>query len=49
MKIKIDLNYNLPSEKTLNMDNVVIRIKSVFNKSYNHYYYQVFLETFSYK
>ena len=48
-KIKIDLNDNLPLEKTLNVHNVVIRIKSVFNKNYNHYYYRVFLEKFSYK
>ena len=31
-------------EKTLNMHNVLILIKSISNKNYNHYYYQVFLE-----
>ena len=32
-KIRIDLNDNLPVEKTLNVHNVVILIKSVFNKN----------------
>ena len=43
-KIKIDSDDNLPLEKTLNMYNFLILIKSVFNKNHNHYYYQKFLE-----
>ena len=43
-KIKIDSDDNLPLEKTLNMYNILILIKSVFNKNHNHYYYQKFLE-----
>ena len=31
------------------MLNVVILIKSVFNENHNRYYYQAFLEKFSYK
>ena len=49
MKIKINLDDDLPLGKTLNMHNVGIRIKSVFNKNHNHYYNQVFLEKCSYK
>ena len=40
-KIKIHSNSSLV--KTLNKDNVMILIKSVFNKNYNDYYYQVLL------
>ena len=40
--------YDLPLERTLNVHNVLIRIKLVFNENYNHYYYQVFLEKYSY-
>ena len=40
-KIKIHSNSSLV--KTLNKDNVIILIKSVFNKNYNDYYYQVLL------
>ena len=43
-KIKINLDDDLLLEKTLNVHNVGIFIKSVFNKSHNHYYYQVILE-----
>ena len=46
MKIKFDLDDDLTLEKTLNMHNVVILIKSAFNKNLNYHYYEVFLETF---
>ena len=42
-KIKIDSDDDLPLEKTLNLQNVVILIKSVLNKK-SHYYYNIFLE-----
>ena len=38
MKIKILMMVHL--EKTLNMRNVIILVKSVFDRNYNHYYYQ---------
>ena len=43
-KIKTGSGDDLPLEKTLTMHNNVIIVKSVFNKNYNHYYYQTFLE-----
>ena len=43
-KIKIDSYDSLPLEKTLTLHNVIILIKSVFNKNQNHYYYKIFLE-----
>ena len=49
LKIKINSAYDLLSEITLNMENVVKFIKSVFNKNSNHYYYQMFIEKRSYK
>ena len=36
-------------EKPLALNNVIILIKSVLNKDQNHYYYNIFLEKFSYK
>ena len=39
MKIKSNSDNDLPLEKTLDMDNVVILIKSVLNKNHNHHYY----------
>ena len=42
MKNEINSDDNLTLEKTLN--NIVILIKSVFNKNHNHYYYNVFLD-----
>ena len=38
MEIKIDLDDNLSLQKSLNMHDVVIFIKSVFNENYIHYY-----------
>ena len=40
---KTKIHSNLSLVKTLNKDNVIILIKSVFNKNYNGYYYQVLL------
>ena len=37
-KIKIDLDYDLPLEKKLSLHDIIIHIKSVFNKDQNHYY-----------
>ena len=41
---KLKLIQTMKLEKTLNMHNVLILIKSISNKNYNHYYHQVFLE-----
>ena len=49
MNIKIDSADYLPLENTLNMYNVVIRIKPFSNKNHNHSFYQVFLEKWFYK
>ena len=38
--INIIIDY-LPSEKALDMHNVVILIKFVFNKNHDHYYYEM--------
>ena len=46
--IKISSGDDLPLAKT-NMHNLVILIKIVFNKNYNHHYYYVILEIFSYR
>ena len=48
-KTKINSDNDLPSENTINIDNVVILIKPVFNKNDSHYCYHVFLEKCSYK
>ena len=42
VKIKINTDDDLPLEKILSMYKVVILIKSVFNKDYNHYHYLLF-------
>ena len=44
-KIKVDSYDSLPLEKIMTIHNVIIRIKSVFNKDKNNYYYNnIFLE-----
>ena len=48
-RIKIDSYDSLPLEKTLTLYNVIMLIKSVFNKGQNHYYYNIFLEKCSYQ
>lgn len=47
MKIKTNSDDDL--EKTLNVHDVVIFIKSVFYKNCNHYHYPWFLERCSFK
>ena len=43
-KSKLIHDDSLPLEKTLTLHNVIILIKSVFNKYQNHYYYNKSLE-----
>lgn len=42
-KIKINSDDDIPLGKTETMHNVIISIKSVLNKNYNHYFYIAFL------
>ena len=35
--IKVDLHNSLPLEKTMTLDNVIILVKSVWNKDKNNY------------
>ena len=39
----------VPLEKTVNMHNVMILIKSTGNRNHNNYYYQPFFEKCTYK
>ena len=48
-RIKVDSKDCLPLEKTLAIHNAIILIKSVFKKNQNYYYYNIFLETYSYQ
>ena len=48
-EMKIQSNDDLPLEEPLHLHNVIILIKSVFNKDQNHYYYNSFLEKCSYQ
>ena len=48
-RIKVDSYDSLPQEKSLTLHNVVILIKSVFNKNQNPYYYNVILERWSHR
>ena len=48
-KIRIDSNNFLPIERILTFHNVIIRMKSVVNKTENKYYYKIFLEKASCK
>ena len=47
-KIKVNSYDSLPLEETLTFHNVIIFIKSVFNKDQNQYYCNIFLEKCSY-
>ena len=47
-RIKIDSYDSLSLEKMFTFRNVIIFIKSVFNKDKNNYYYNIFLEKCSY-
>ena len=48
-KIKINSDDDLLLEETLNMKNVLILIKSFFNKNHYHHYHETFLEKCLYK
>ena len=48
-KIRIDSYDSLPIENMLTFHNVIILIKSVVNRNKNEYYYNAFLEKYSYK
>ena len=48
-KIKVNPNNSLPLEKTMTFHNVIILIRSVFNKNKNSYYFSIFLEKASYE
>ena len=43
-KIKIESDDDLSLEETLALHDVIILIKTVFNKNQNYYYYNIFLE-----
>ena len=49
VKIKVDSYDSLPVEETLTFHNIIIYIKSVWDKDkdQNHYYYDTFLEKYS--
>ena len=47
--VKVDSYISLPLEKTMTYRNVIILIKSVFNKDKNNYYYIMSLEKYSYE
>ena len=44
VRIKIDSYNALPLEKTLTLHNVIVLLKSVFNKVQINYYYNIYLE-----
>ena len=46
--IKVNLYDSLPLENTLTLHNVIILIKSVFDKNQNNYHWNLFLEKCSY-
>ena len=48
-KMKVDSHDSLPLGKVLTFHNVIILIKSVFNKDKNSYYYNIFLEKRTYQ
>ena len=48
-KIKVHSYDSLPLEKTFTLHNVIVPIKSVFNKNQNHYYYNIYLEKCSHQ
>ena len=48
-KIKVDSCNSLPPEKAITFHDVIILIKSVFNKDKNNYCYNIFLEKATYE
>ena len=49
INVKVDSYDSVPLEETIAFHNVVILIKSVFDKDKNNYYYDIFLENTSYE
>ena len=47
--MKVDTYNFSPQEKILTLRNVIILVKSVWNKDKNNYYFNIFLEKASYK
>ena len=47
--IKIDSYNFLLLEKTITLCNVIILVKSIWNKDKNNYYYNIFLEKATYE
>ena len=47
--IKVDSYGSLPLEKTMTLRNVIILVKSDWNKDKNNYYYNIFLQKASYE
>ena len=48
-KTKVDSYHSLSLENTMTFYNVIMFIKSIFDKDKNNYYYNIFLEKASYK
>ena len=48
-RIKIDSYNLLPPEKQITLHNIIILIKSVFNRNQNQYYFNISLEGFSFQ
>ena len=48
-EIKIESDDTLPSGETLILHNVIILVKLVLNKTWNHCCYNIFLEQCSYQ
>ena len=47
--IKVDSYGSLPLEKAMTLGNVIILVKSDWNKDKNNYYYNIFLQKASYE
>ena len=47
--IKVDSYHSLPLEKTITLHNVIILVKSVWNKDKNNYCYNIFFKKTSYE
>ena len=42
--MNIKVKWWIAFRETITMNNVIVLIKSVFNKNYNHYYWEMFYE-----
>ena len=49
MKVGINSNDDPPLEKTINTQNTIIFIETIFSNNYNHYHHGVCLTKCSYK